>query len=94
MNFNDFGSSFVVLFQQMTINNWFIVIDLMSDTTGYTTAVRLFFCSFFVVVVLVLLNILIAMVLEIHSAVYDEVETKFAQIKMRDDLYKDNKGES
>jgi len=29
MNFNDFGSSLLVLFQQMIVNNWFIVCDML-----------------------------------------------------------------
>ena len=27
MNFNDFPSAIVVLFQQMIVNNWFVVVD-------------------------------------------------------------------
>ena len=28
MNFNDFGSAFIVLFQQMVVNNWWVVVDM------------------------------------------------------------------
>ena len=28
MNFNDFGSSLIVLFQQMVVNNWWVVVDM------------------------------------------------------------------
>ena len=28
MNFNDFGSSLIVLFQQMVVNNWWVVVNL------------------------------------------------------------------
>ena len=28
MNFNDFGSSLIVLFQQMVVNNWWVVVNM------------------------------------------------------------------
>ena len=79
MNFNDFASSMVVLFQQMVINNWFIVIDCYSKIIGPGSEwwIRLFFESFWVIVVLILLNIIIAIVLEVHDSLAMEVNSKF-----------------
>ena len=31
MNFNDFGASLIVLFQQMVVNNWWVVVNMLSD---------------------------------------------------------------
>ena len=67
MNFNDFGSAIVVLFQQMVINNWYVVIYMYSTLAGSLWYVHIFFFSFWIIVVLILLNIMIAIVLEIHD---------------------------
>ena len=85
MNFNDFASSMVVLFQQMVINNWFIVIDVYSKIigTGSSWWIRLFFTSFWVIIVLILMNIMIAIVLEIHDSLALEVNEKFKKINAR-----------
>ena len=69
MNFNDYGSSLVTLFHQMVVNNWFVTVGMLADITGHTMATRLYFVTFWLVIVLVLLNILIAIVLEIFSSV-------------------------
>ena len=68
MNFNDFPSALVLLFQQMIVNNWFVVVNMMSLLVAQENLVRLFFVSFWVVVVLVLINIMVAIVLEIHGS--------------------------
>ena len=83
MNFNDFASSIIVLFQQMVINNWYIVIDMFSELTGHYWYVHLFFVSFWVIVVLILVNIIVSIVLEIHDSLSAEVDQKFHKIKVK-----------
>lgn len=77
MNFNDFGASIIVLFQQMVVNNWYVVVNMISEVVGNTILVRLFFTSFWVTVVLILVNIMVAIVLEIYGSVSAEVDAKF-----------------
>lgn len=74
MNFNDFGSSLIVLFQQMVVNNWWVVVNMQTDVVGYAPLVRLWFTSFWVITVLILVNIMVAIVLEIYGSVSDEVD--------------------
>ena len=70
----------------MVVNNWWVVVDM---TASYSSVpawiVRLFFISFWIVIVLVMVNIIIAIVLEIHGSLAPEVEKKFkeADITMR-----------
>ena len=80
----------VVLFQQMVINNWFIVIDVYCNIIGRESEwwIRLFFESFWVIVVLILLNIIIAIVLEVHDSLAMEVSLKFDKINARQQLYR------
>lgn len=74
MNFNDFPSAFVVLFQQMVVNNWFVVVNMYAELyPKYTVLVRLFFVVFWIMVVLLLMNIMIAIVLEIYDTLQPEI---------------------
>ena len=69
MNFNDYPSSLVVLFQQMVVNNWFIVVDMLSSTVEHgENLTKYFFISFWIIVVLILVNIIITVVLEIQDS--------------------------
>ena len=60
----------------MVINNWFVTIDMYIDVTD-SRFPTFFFVLFWVFVVNVLLNILIALILEIYSAVEPEVSDMF-----------------
>ena len=63
----------------MVINNWFVVIDNLSIVVGSEGAwwIRLFFTSFWVIVVLLLMNIIIAIVIEIHDSLTQEIDENF-----------------
>lgn len=67
-NFNDITHSFVLLFDLMVVNQWHVL------TQGFVLvtheAVRLFFISFHVVCVVLLLNIFTAFVLEVFLLEY------------------------
>ena len=65
MNFNDFGASFVTLFHIMIVNNWFVTCDMFSDIVGNNWP-RVYFISFWVFTVLIMLNLVISFVLEIY----------------------------
>ena len=68
MNFNDFPASLVTLFHIMVVNNWFITCDMITALKGWWSP-RLFFISFWVLTVLIMLNLVISFVLEIYQDV-------------------------
>jgi len=74
MNFNDFASSLVTLFHIMVVNNWFQTTNMCTAVAGNNWP-RVYFASFWVVTVLIMLNLVISFVLEI----YGEVEEKYAK---------------
>ena len=55
---------------------------MLGQVLGYKSLVRWFFISFYVNVVLILLNIMIAIVLEIHDSLSTEVDLKFSKYDM------------
>lgn len=71
----------------MVINNWFVTIDMYENVTGQHFP-TLFFVLFWVFVVLVLLNVLIALILEIYSAVEPEVKEKTKKRRLTEQLIK------
>ena len=62
-NFNDISSGFVVCFELLVVNNWFIIADGFVAVANPVIA-RLFFVSVYVFGVLVCLNIVIAFAIE------------------------------
>ena len=61
-NFNDFGSSMVLLLELLVVNQWHILTDGFVLATG-TKATRVFFISFHMICVLLILNIFTAFVI-------------------------------
>ena len=80
MNFNDFGSSMITLFHFMVVNNWMITCQMLMLVTGHTGPV-VYFVLFWVFIVLIMMNIMVAFVLEIYDQVGSEVEHKFKRMK-------------
>lgn len=76
MNFNDFLSSFVTLFHIMVVNNWFLTCNMYCAVMGRTTP-RLFFISFWVVTVLIMLNLVIAFMIEIYESAQEDTDNEF-----------------
>jgi len=72
LNFNDCASSLVTLFVLMVVNNWYIIADAYMRAAG-TWWASLFFVTFFVKVNLIVLNILMALILECTSVLAHEV---------------------
>ena len=77
----------IVLFQQMVLNNWFVVVDMICRYTGWPTLTRSFFVAYWIIVVLILVNIIVAVVIEIHQSLEDENEEKFKRIRAQKRLY-------
>jgi len=68
LNFNDLGSSFVTLFTLMVVNNWFIIVQMYSNIASHMFT-RLFFVCFYFCSVMVMLNIVVAFVIDMYSSV-------------------------
>jgi hypothetical protein len=79
MNFNDFPASMVTLFHIMIVNNWFITCNMLCEIKG-TQLPRMFFMSFWVLTVLIMLNLVISFILEIYSDTEGEVAKTYARI--------------
>lgn len=61
-NFNRLSNSFVTLWELMVVNNWYIIMEAYATVT--TRWARLFFVAFYFVTVVVVLNAIVAFVLE------------------------------
>lgn len=61
-NFNDFPSALVTLFELLVVNNWYVIMDGVVATTSHWS--RLFFISFYCSAVVMVLNLVIAFILE------------------------------
>lgn len=68
VNFNDLGTSIVTLYAFMIINNWPAITDMMCAASGDIWP-RIFFMVFYVFVQWIILNIVIAMMLDIFCNV-------------------------
>lgn len=76
MNFNDFGASLVTLFHIMIVNNWYVTCEMYVYVFETRWCV-LFFLAFWVLTVLIMLNLVISFVLEIYGTVSSDVENEF-----------------
>ena len=53
----------------MVVNNWYAVVNMTASYMGKNTQlIRAFFVSFWVLIVLILVNIIVAVVLEVHGS--------------------------
>lgn len=66
MNFNDLGSSIVTLFVLMAVNNWYLISRINVRENKYA---RWFFIIFYFLSVVVMLNIVVAFVIDMYSSV-------------------------
>lgn len=66
-NFNDLASGFVVCFELLVVNNWFILAGGFAHV-AYMPLVRAFFVAVYVLGVLVCLNIVIAFAIDAFNA--------------------------
>ena len=64
----------------MVVNNWWVTVamftNVMADSYLAFLWIRLFFVSFWIGMVLIQLNILIAIVLEIYGSVMDDIHDR------------------
>ena len=63
-NFNDFASSLVVLWDVMIVNNWYVFLDKFSRDSNLHEWSKLYFISWWLVSVVICVNLFISLVLE------------------------------
>ena len=71
----------------MVVNNWWVVVNMQTDIVGHTALVRLWFVSFWVIIVLILVNIMVAIVLEIYGSVSEDVDKVCNKQQCQQKLY-------
>ncbi|CAJ1387317.1 unnamed protein product [Effrenium voratum] len=90
LNFDDFPSGLVTLFSVMVVNNWFVIAGgFMAATSVYAS---LFFVSFFVLANLIVLNILLALIIDTALAVREEMESDDTEAAEESPAWKPSQG--
>ena len=79
VNFNDLGTSITTLYAFMIINNWPAMTDMMVNATGENWP-RVYFMVFYVLVQWIILNIVIAMMLDVFTNVTSELDDEFGSL--------------
>ena len=74
INFNDFLNSLMVLFALLVSNNWNSMVDLYCYATSSTFWPRFYFGSYFFLVALLFINIIISFVMEIYGSLGADTE--------------------
>ena len=85
LNFNDFGAGMITMFHIMVVNNWWVTCLMYTDIVGNNWP-RVFFISFWVIVVLLVLNIVVSIVIDIYDSVHEEVEEFFKRTHLGQEL--------
>jgi len=65
VNYNDFASALVTLFALLVVNNWYVHMEVAVAVTG--PYARLYFISWYLVAVTIMLNLVVAYVLDIDK---------------------------
>lgn len=68
MNFNDTLASFITLFALTVVNNWFVIVNVIVRATD-NNLYKFFFILFYILSVTMILNIVVAFVIDIYSSV-------------------------
>ena len=79
VNFNDLASSIMTLYTFMIINNWPAITDTMVNASGMVWP-RIYFMVFYILVQWIILNIVIAMMLDIFTNVEGEMDSEFDRL--------------
>ena len=72
----------------MIVNNWIVTIQMYQSIVKWYTCPELFFISFWCFVTVILMNVIVAMIIEIYSSVEPEVTRKMKQIDLTKQLMK------
>jgi|Transcript_9080 hypothetical protein len=80
VNFNDLGTSITTLYAFMIINNWPAITDMMVNSSGEKWP-RVYFMIFYVFIQWILLNIVIAMMLDVFTSVESDLDKEFGNLE-------------
>lgn len=83
-NFNDIMSGIIVCFELIMVNNWMVIAEGFAVVTNKWS--RLFFVSFYVVGVLIILNIVTAFALDAFMDFYQNQERIAAEEQVEEDV--------
>lgn len=89
MNFNDLISSFVTLWALMVVNNWMVIVQMMCAVKDYDDTYRLYFIFFYYFSVVIGVNLFVAFVLDMYSAVERLEDEKYDTLEMIEKELKD-----
>jgi two pore calcium channel protein, plant len=67
-NFNDFPNAYLVLFELTIVNNWMITAEMYVNVIG-TKWVLIYFVSFYIIGVLVGMNILVCFAIDMYQSI-------------------------
>ena len=82
LNFNSFASSMVTLFSFLVVNNWIVTINMYQAVVSPYTYPEVFFVTFWCSCSLILMNVIVALIIEIYSSVEPEVAKKTKQVSL------------
>jgi len=71
LNFNDYASGLITLFSMMLFNNWQFIWDQFDFAIESQSTTNLFFLSFMVMATYVIINILMAFVIDVYTSIED-----------------------
>lgn len=74
-NFNDFASGLVTLFELLIVNNWWVIAEMYTDVVQNKWS-RLYFASFYFWAVLIVINLVVAFVIDMFTANYEIMEQR------------------
>jgi len=81
INFNDLGSAIVSLFSFMIVTPGPAITEIMVSASGGEIWPRVYYMVFFLLVQWIILNIVIAMILDIFTNVSEEMDHEFVQLE-------------
>eukprot|EP00939_MAST-03C_sp_MAST-3C-sp1_P005373 g5373.t1 len=90
-NFNDFGSSLVLCFELLAVNNWHVLMEGFVAASG-TGVSRLYFYAYYVVAVVVVLNLVIAYIVTNFGRKRRELIERRSNDRLLRDLTQENLG--
>ena len=81
LNFNDYASGLITLFSMMLFNNWQFIWDQFNFTIDDRATTNMFFLSFMVMATYVLINILMAFVIDVYTSIEDAQQQEHEERK-------------
>ena len=75
-NFNDFASSLVVLWDIMIVNNWYVFLNKFSRDSNLHEWSKLYFISWWLVSVVICVNLFISLVLETFLVQWEAIHSR------------------